>query len=147
LEITELLHRPPEQRAKEFRYRCAQTAIFGLPVLALQWFGPSLGGAESPRWIAILQTLLAGWIVYVAAAGLLFEGLVAFSPRTFPDLFVSLVAIGLYVYSVACAIAILFPHRMSIGNPQFHWSVLLLMCWTTIRWCQLAAGSRTNPSL
>src|SRR3954466_3838186 len=69
-----LLNRPREQRVREFKYRFAQSAVFGLPVLALQRFGPALGGAESPRWVGVLQLLLAGWVVYVGAAGMLFEG-------------------------------------------------------------------------
>jgi hypothetical protein len=147
LEIAELLHRPPEQRAKEFRYRCAQTFVFGIPVLALQWIGPKLGGAESSRWIALLQALLAGWIVYIAAAGMLFEGIVAFSVRTFPDLLVSAFAISVYLYSVACAIAILLPHQTVLGIPRFHWCVLVLMAWTSFRWRQLSVHSRTAKSL
>jgi hypothetical protein len=147
LEIAELLHRPPEQRAKEFRYRCAQTFVFGIPVLALQWIGPKLGGAESPRWIALLQALLSGWIIYIAAAGMLFEGIVAFAARTFPDLLVSALSIIIYIYSVACAIAILLPHRTILGIPRFHWCVLLLMAWTSLRWCQLSRRSRTAKSL
>ena len=59
---------------REFQYRFAQATVFGLPVIALQICGPSLGGADAPRWVAILQILLCGWIVYVGAAGILFEG-------------------------------------------------------------------------
>jgi hypothetical protein len=64
------LDRPLERRVREFKYRCAQTFVFGIPVLALQMFGRRLGGPESERWIAILQGLLCGWIVYVAAVGM-----------------------------------------------------------------------------
>src|SRR5439155_14755490 len=71
-----LLARPDEQRFREYKYRCAQAIIFGIPVIALQLFGRSLGGPEAPRWIAILQALLSGWVVYVAAAGMIFEGLI-----------------------------------------------------------------------
>src|SRR4051794_16875055 len=99
-QITELLNRPLEQRIREFRYRCAQSVIFGLPVLALQWFGPRLGGAEASRWIWLLQAILAGWIVYIAAAGMLFEGLMARSLTTLPDLLVAIFAIGMYVISL-----------------------------------------------
>src|SRR4051812_19198715 len=66
-----VLDRPEAQRLQEFRYRFGQSVVFGLPVLALQWFGRSLGGAESDRWVALLQGLLAGWVVYVAATGVL----------------------------------------------------------------------------
>ena len=113
---------------REFRYRCAQSIIFGLPVLALQWLGPRLGGPEAPRWIAILQALLAGWIIYIAAAGMLLEGVIA---RThLLDTFVALLAIGLYLLSLVGAVRV------------FHWVVLLLMAWTALRWTWLARSSR-----
>ena len=59
-ELHSVIDRPQAQRLQEFRYRFGQSVVFGLPVLALQWFGRSLGGAESERWVALLQALLAG---------------------------------------------------------------------------------------
>src|SRR5687767_3056847 len=72
--LQSLLDRPVSERLRESKYRFAQSVVFGLPVLALQWFGYRLGGTEADRWIGLLQLLLAGWIMYVGAAGLLFEG-------------------------------------------------------------------------
>src|SRR5271156_1761343 len=71
-----LLDRPRADRAREFRYRLGQAVVFGLPVIALEQFGHHLGGPESDRWVGILEALLAGWVVYVGAAGLAFEGIV-----------------------------------------------------------------------
>ena len=53
-------NRPVADRRREFKYRCAQALIFGLPVLVLQYFGHSLGGSrqEASRWIAILLVSL-----------------------------------------------------------------------------------------
>src|SRR3954466_12679679 len=109
--LADLLNRPIDQRFREFKYRCAQSIVFGIPVLALQWFGPRLGGIEAPRWIAILQAILCGWIVYVAAAGMLFEGLVARTLKTCPDLIVGVIAMGAYLMSVIGAVSILIGTR------------------------------------
>ena len=73
--LEQLLARPADQRLREYKYRCAQAIVFGLPVIGLQYLGPSIGGPEAPRWVAILQAALAGWVVYIGAAGMLFEGL------------------------------------------------------------------------
>ena len=66
--LTALLARDDDQRLREYKYRFSQAAVFGLPVLALQGWGRSLGGPESERWVGVLQALLAGWVVYVGAA-------------------------------------------------------------------------------
>lgn len=120
---------------REFRYRCAQSIIFGLPVLALQWLGPRLGGPEAPRWIAILQALLAGWIIYVAAAGMLLEGLLARSAKHLPDALVAILSIGLYLISL-------------VGISRlFHCVVLLLIPWSALRWAWLVRHSRFDRAL
>src|SRR5687768_11480461 len=77
----EALDRPPHQRLLEHRYRFGQAMVFGLPVWGLQLYGRSLGGPEADRWVAVLQALLAGWVVYVAAAGMMFEGIVQVGRR------------------------------------------------------------------
>src|SRR5450432_15180 len=93
------LARPRDQRCREYKYRCAQAIIFGLPVVALQYFGKSLGVTpqESSRWIAILQALLAGWVTYVAAAGMLFEGIILLPQKFRADLLVAAIAIAFYL--------------------------------------------------
>src|SRR5688572_19887716 len=92
-----LLARPLDQRLREYKYRCAQSLVFGLPVVALQYIGTSLGGPEAPRFVAIIQMLLAGWVMYVGAAGMLVEGAILFEKGKFLwDLAVATCAIGLY---------------------------------------------------
>src|SRR5690349_16336516 len=112
--LESLLRRDPRERCREFRYRCAQTIVFGIPVLALHRFGRSLGGPEADRWVAILQALLTGWIVYIAAAGMLFEGLISLPRRgPSPDLFVALAAVVGYFSSLAGRVLpILFTGRL-----------------------------------
>jgi hypothetical protein len=138
--LAQLLARPAHQRRIEYKYRCAQAIIFGLPVLGLQYLGPKLGGAESPRWIAILQALLAGWVVYVGAAGMLFEGLVSISNRgNWPDLVVALISLGLYFYSLGSVLAIFFTGHLAYQPLLFHVSVILLGLWSGIQWWRFSS--------
>src|SRR5690349_4428997 len=73
--LPRFLTRPASDRLREYKYCCAQAVVFGLPVLALEAWGRSLGGREASRWVGGFQALLTGWVLYVAAAGMLFEGL------------------------------------------------------------------------
>jgi len=140
--IQALLQRPAEQRAKEFKYRFGQAVVFGLPVLALQYFGPLLGWVEAGRWVGLFQLLLAGWVVYVAAAGLVFEGILL--PRKMlADLLVAGSALLIYLLS---AVTVL--HLLVLGSewfpPLFYLSVLLLIPWTGFRWWRLSRRPTTT---
>jgi len=134
-----VLDRPADQRRREFQYRFAQSAVFGLPVVALQCYGRSLGGPESDRWIAILQALLAGWVVYVGAAGMLFEGVLLLSrPRLSPDLLPAVIAVALYLASLLRGVVhLVAPGGGPFPRLYFHWTVAVLTCWTGVRWWQL----------
>ena len=129
-----LLDRPPAERGREFKYRFGQSIVFGLPVVALQWFGRSLGGPESDRWVTLFQALLAGWVVYVAAAGMLSEAvLLILSRRRMPpaplaDATIALIAVLLYISGLP---RLLLPNRWPA---PFHWTVVLLAVWTGTRW-------------
>src|SRR4051812_47121983 len=72
--LGDLLRRPASERAREYRYRFGQSLVFGLPVVILQLWGLGLGGPEAAKWVGVFQALLAGWVIYVAAAGMFFEG-------------------------------------------------------------------------
>jgi hypothetical protein len=137
-EFSHLLDRPADQRRREYQYRFGQAVVFGLPVLGLEWFGRSLGGPESDRWVAILQALLTGWIVYVAAAGMLFEGLVWLARRRLAaDLVPSALSVGLYLASLARLAA--YALRGAAGpfpRTWFHWVVVVLIAWSGLRWWQ-----------
>jgi cation transport ATPase len=147
------LDRPAEQRAREYQYRFAQSAVFGLPVLLLQAFGHSLGGPESDRWVAVFQAVLAGWIVYVGAAGMLFESLLWLTRRRMTaDLLPSLAAAGLYLVGVARLASHIIQAGIGAGSASsgdlrstfppmpFHWSVLLLVAWSGTRWWSTSKG-------
>lgn len=143
--VTDFLDRPRQQRELESRYRFGQAVVFGLPVWALQLFGRSLGGPEADRWVGILQALLAGWVVYVAAAGMLFEGIVRLGQRKLAtDLPVAVAAIGLYGWGVVSA-ARLISHRTGQSPAlPFHWCVLLLAAWSFLRWWRMKMLGRQN---
>lgn len=148
------LDRPADQRAREYQYRFAQSAVFGLPVLLLQAFGRSLGGPESDRWVAVFQAVLAGWILYVGAAGMLFESLLWLARRRFtPDLLPSLAAAALYLAGVTRLASHVIRAGIKPGSASdasgatfpplpFHWAVLLLIAWTGARWGWLRAETK-----
>jgi cation transport ATPase len=138
----QLLNRPLEQRVREFKYRFAQSVVFGLPVVVLQVYGRSLGGSpqEAQRWVALLQALLGGWVTYVAAMGMLVEGLflLAVSRRVTVDLPAALLGVLMYLYSAIATCGIFFTGQLLYGPLLFHWTVLLLGLWSGTRWAWLA---------
>lgn len=136
-----LLKRPLDQRVREFKYRFAQSVVFGLPVLALQRYGLALGWVEAGRWAGVLQLLLAGWVMYVGAAGMLFEGLLTLRKKPTADFTVALLAIALYLWSAVGFFALLTragtEHRL-----LFDASVGLIAGWSAARWWRMA---RSEP--
>jgi cation transport ATPase len=133
--IDPLLDRPAADRLREFRYRFAQSAVFGLPVILLQWLGPSLGGRESARWVALFQAILASWVIYVGAAGMLFEGLLLLTRGRFsPDLVPALLAICLYLLGLYRALPLILHPSSPRFAPTFHLAVAVLLLWSAIRW-------------
>jgi cation transport ATPase len=137
--IESLLTRPIDQRIREFKYRFAQAVVFGLPVLALQRFGRALGWVEGDRWVGLMQLALAGWVVYVAAAGMLFEGIVLLARRQLRiDLIIALIALTLYFLSAA-SIARLVVRGSLWFPPRFDAVVALLIVWCGVRWWWLRA--------
>ena len=132
--LTALLARSDEQRLREYKYRFSQAVVFGLPVLALQIWGSKLGGPESDRWVGILQALLAGWVVYVGAAGMLFEGLILLPRRVMVDLFAALVAVASYLLSLVSVLHVLFTGTLWYRPLLFHVSVITIALWTGLQW-------------
>ena len=132
--LAELLARPDDQRLREYKYRFSQAVVFGLPVLALQAWGRALGGPEADRWVGILQALLAGWVVYVGAAGMLFEGLILLPRRVMADLVPALVAVLAYGFSVVSVLHVLVTGHLWYRPLLFHVSVLVVAAWTGLQW-------------
>src|SRR6185369_14510741 len=75
ISLEKLLDRPLGERVREYRYRFAQSAVFGVPVVALAVWGKVLGPFDSQRWAGVMQALLAGWVLYVNL-GMLAEGII-----------------------------------------------------------------------
>jgi cation transport ATPase len=141
-QVESLLNRPPAQRLREYKYRCAQSIVFGIPVLFLHYFGQRLGGPESDRWVAVLCALLSGWVMYVGAAGMLLEGAILFSRRGFDwDLVFAIAAIAIYFGSLVSAGYTLMAGHSAVPG-LFHISVLIIAVWTGFRWLQWARLAR-----
>ena len=136
-EIRAVLNRPATERLREYKYRFAQSTVFGLPVIALHYFGPSLGGPEAGRWAGMLQMLLAGWVIYVGAMGMLVEGILL--RKTTADALIALLAIGLYLASAIGVVSLFATAKPSAIPGMFHAAVILIMVWTAVQWwCQRA---------
>jgi len=138
-----VLDRSDAQRAQEFKYRFGQSVVFGTPVIVLQWIGRSLGGAEADRWVALFQALLAGWVVYVAATGMIAEGaMLLLARRRLPaplaaDVCAAMVALSLYLAGLPRLLGLLLGHRAAGAWPApFAAVVLLLAGWCAVRWLQ-----------
>ncbi len=118
--------------------------MFGLPVVALQIFGPALGGAEAERWIGILQALLAGWVVYVGAAGMLFEGLLTIRRSFRADLIIAIAAIGLYLASLVSVLHVLVDGRLWFKSLFFDICVVMLAIWCGMQWRKLSRAQASK---
>ena len=131
-QIRAVLNRPPSERLREYKYRFAQSTVFGLPVIALHYFGPSLGGPEAGRWVGMLQTLLAGWVMYVGAMGMLVEGILL--RKVTADAIAALVAISLYLSSAFGVVYLFVTMRPSTIPESFHLAIILTITWAAIQW-------------
>ena len=132
--LDDLLSRPLDQRIREYKYRLAQTLIFGLPVIGLQYFGRRLGGAEAERWVGVLQAVLTGWIVYVGAAGMLFEGIILlWLRRPTVELLVATMAVAMFLYSAASVTGVIIRGELWYRPLVFHWVVIVVAGWCAAR--------------
>ena len=142
--IPSILNRPLSERIREHKYRFAQCLIFGLPVLALHFFGAKLGGPEAGRWTGLLAALLAGWCLYVGAVPLLSEGMMLLAQRQFKmQLLIGCGAMGFYIVGVVGWIMALR------GGPApfaaaFAYAVVLLVVWSGVNWLLLRNRTETG---
>ena len=136
--LAHLLARPLDQRVREYKFRFAQSLVFGIPVVFLHYFGHLLGGPEARLWSALLQVPLAGWVMYTGAAGMLIEGLLLARRRITIDLLIAGASIAAYIYSAVATIAWLFTRRPGAPLLLFHASVILIICWTAAQWWRMS---------
>ncbi len=144
--VSDLLARPDDQRLREYKYRFSQSVVFGLPVIALELWGRALGGPESDRWVGILQAMLAGWVVYIGAAGMLFEALILLPRRVMPDLVPALFAVLTYGYSLTSVIHVLFTGHFWYRPLLFHVSVIVVALWTGVQWFRWSRRLAQRPA-
>ena len=143
--LHELLSRPLDERLREYKYRFAQSVVFGLPVIALQWWGSALGPVDADRWVSLIQALMCGWILYVNL-GMLFEGILirrlasttSVEPRWRGDFLVAAAAISLYLYSLTSALHGIITAHLWYRPLLFHFCVILLASWSAWRWFHLS---------
>jgi hypothetical protein len=134
--LDELLNRPADQRLREYKYRFAQSIVFGLPVIVLQYWGTSLGPVDHDRWVSLIQSLMCGWVLYVNA-GMLFEGILIPRLRLRGDFLIAILASLLYVVSIVSALHGILTARLWYPL-QYHWCVILLGVWSGFRWFRLS---------
>ncbi|MBC8106853.1 MAG: hypothetical protein H7Z14_09715 [Anaerolineae bacterium] len=90
-----------------------------------------------------MQIVLSGWILFVAATGMLSEGFVLLAARrkVSADFIVALISVAMFVFSCISAGVHFFGSK---SPPQFfHLIVILLAAWSGIRW--ISAGKSTTP--
>jgi hypothetical protein len=138
-QIANLLSRPRDQRLREYKYRFAQSIVFGLPVVALQFWGRALGPIDSDRWVSLLQALLCGWVLYVNL-GMLFEGLLLLRERVSGDFIVASIASALYLASAVSAVHGIVTARLWYPL-LFHVVVTMLAAWSLWRWIRLRSAT------
>jgi hypothetical protein len=134
--LKELLARPAQERLREYKYRFGQSIVFGIPVIALQWWGDRLGPIDSQRWSSLLQALLCGWVVYVNL-GMLVEGLIDRRLRLRADFDVAMLCVVLFVISLISAVYGIITSRLWYPT-FFHVVIILLACWSMWRWISLS---------
>ena len=136
-DLQTVLDRPLSERLREHKYRFAQCVVFGIPVIALHLLGPKLGGSDAARWTGLLQSLLAGWIVYLGAIPLLAEGFLLIMHRRFKiDMLIGVCAVVLYIVGVAGWIMTL-RGRAPFFPSAFSCCVMLLVLWSGVQWLRL----------
>lgn len=118
--------------------------MFGLPVIALQHFGLRLGGEEAALWVGLMQMILAGWIMYVSAAGMLVEGFLLRKPTA--DSIVALSTMLLYLASAAGWARLLLQHSQNSRTFWFDIAVIVLIIWCGARFWWLGSSGERHGS-
>lgn len=134
--LEDLLNRPPAERRREYKYRFAQSTVFGLPVIALRLFGPLLGGPEAGRWIGLMSALLAGWVAYVGAVPMLVEALLR--RRITADGLAAAAVVGGYVAGLVAVGRLLLTFHSAAHATASSWcfvgAVVIAIMWNGGRW-------------
>jgi cation transport ATPase len=139
--IQAILNRPISERIREHKYRFAQCTVFGLPVIALHLFGAKLGGPESARWVGLMQALLAGWCLYLAALPILSESLMLLAMgKKKAELLVAVAAMVLFLIGLIGWVFTLLG-RGTLLSGGFTIEVVILIAWSGAQWLRLSRRS------
>lgn len=122
----------------EYKSRFATAIMFGLPALALHWFGEFLaGGAQSPRdmlypWL--IEMLLVGWVCIAAGWPILWQGALSLRGlRMTNDLLTSFIIFAAFVPSALFSIGVIIgvDPPFALRGPTFHAALLTvtLVVW------------------
>jgi cation transport ATPase len=137
--VNSVLDRPETERLREHRYRFGQGFVFGAPVVFLACFAEALGGAMAGVWSGLLQALLAGWVIYVGAAGMIFEGMLLLGRRRVSaDFLMGLAGIALYVPGLVGWGRVLARAPGAAVGWWFGACVLALTAWAGLQWLRIA---------
>ncbi len=143
---------------REYKARLAQAIMFGLPVLALQYLAPMLastGGADARGMLFpwLFQMLLAGWLCYVAAWPILWQGAAALlNLRATGDTLTLLLVVGTFIPSAVGVLSLLVTETPWFGapgsagfsdrGPAFHATMLIVTLAVTQRWLYYRQADR-----
>jgi cation transport ATPase len=127
------------ERLRQWKYRLTQSLVFGIPVFALHFAGPRLGGPEAARWIGLLESLLSGWVLYVGGLGMIGDALLR--RRWTIHAAVAIAAIVAYGMGIARLIALLVDAKTPGLSRGFVASTALIVAWSAIAY---AATNRSH---
>jgi len=89
--------------------------------------------------VGMLQALLAGWVMYVAVAGLAFEGFLLLARgRITAGFVISLTTLGLYLWSIISVLHILWTGALWWKPLLFHVCIFIVIGWSAIGWRRLS---------
>jgi len=135
-----------DRLAREYKARLAQAIMFGLPAIVLHYVGPLLspGGGQSAaglRFPWLFEMLLVGWMCYVAAWPIIWQGVASLIHlRATSDLLTTCIIFASFAPSAIGALSMLFTNEPWFGSPHagegpvFHATVLTVMLAVAQRW-------------
>lgn len=145
-----------DQMRREYRARFSQALVFGLPALAVHYLEPILasGGGHNAGSLAfpwLLQLVLVGWAIWVAALPIIWQGIWSLIHlRPTADLLTTAIVLLAYIPSAFGVASLLFINEpwfgvavrhmgadvaaVPLAGPAFHLAIMAVMLATCQRW-------------
>ncbi len=162
-----------DQMKREYRARFAQSLVFGLPALVVHYLEPILagGGGRSAGSLAfpwLLQLVLVGWAIWVAALPIIWQGIWSLIHlRPTADLLTTAIVLLAYIPSAFGVASMLFINEpwfgvaarhtgeeaasIPLAGPAFHLAIMAVMLAACQRWrmyvCIAALAGRAQYML